>query len=77
MANMQNNGRDVRRRGLDINFNISLVSNVSVTQCQAPKTSTEAFTDIRFYGISQYQKSNSCYGIFRLKMTEAGLLLQR
>lgn len=50
---------------------------MSVAQCQAPKASVEAFTDIRFFGISRYQKSNSCYGIVRLKMTESGLLLQR
>lgn len=45
-ANMQNNGRDVRGRGLDISFNISLVSNVSVAQCQVSKASIEAYADI-------------------------------
>ena len=43
---MQNNGRDVRGRGLDISFNISLVSNVSVAQCQVSKASIEAYADI-------------------------------
>ena len=45
-ANMQNNGRDVRGRGLDISFNISLVSNVSVAQCQVSTASIEAYADI-------------------------------